>query len=150
MPKAAELKNHLVRVVFQKPPAVKPSAKRRPPPRPPDRIERLETGTATDDRITLNQPVLTALVETERPRRRQVALSAIPPVMIQAVLALEDRRFYEHPGVDPSGTAGALVRNMLGRKAYLSGGSTITQQLARNFFLTDQMAIEQATGRRSI
>src|SRR5207244_5180821 len=45
---------------------------------------------------------------------------------------------------------GALVANVFGSRRYLEGGSTITQQLARNFFLTEELAAEQASGRRSM
>src|SRR4029077_16617657 len=55
--------------------------------------------------------------------------------MVEAVLSIEDRRFYEHPGVDPIGVLGALVSYARGKRAYLAGGSTITQQLVRNVFL---------------
>ena len=58
--------------------------------------------------------------------------------MIQAVLAIEDRRFYDHPGIDPIGIAGAVFRNVFGNKAYLRGGSTLTQQLVKNTFLTPE------------
>ena len=78
-----------------------------------------------------------------------VPLAQIPKQLVNAVLAIEDRRFYEHPGIDPIRIVGALVSNLFGDRLY-SGASTITQQLARNFFLTDQMEIEQATGRRSL
>jgi penicillin-binding protein 1B len=64
-----------------------------------------------------------------------VALSAIPPIVVQAVLAIEDRRFYEHPGIDPIGMAGAGLSYVTGRRQYLAGASTITQQLVRNVFL---------------
>jgi penicillin-binding protein 1B len=151
MPRQGGPKTQIVRVVFpQPPPPPKPSGGRARPARVPDRIERLELGTTATDRVTLDAPVLSALISGEREKRRQVALSAIQPTMIQAVLAIEDRRFYEHPGVDPISMVGALFRNLFGNKAYLSGASTITQQLARNFFLTDEMALEQASGRRSI
>ena len=63
-------------------------------------------------------------------------LQAIPRQMIQAVLAIEDRRFYDHPGIDPIGIAGAVFRNVFGNKAYLASGSTVTQQLVKNTFLT--------------
>src|SRR5882672_10845032 len=55
--------------------------------------------------------------------------------MQQAVLAIEDRRFYEHPGIDPIGIVGAIVTNIRGTRAYTVGASTITQQVARNVFL---------------
>ena len=79
--------------------------------------------------------MLTALISGEREKRRPVALSAIPARMTQAVLAIEDRRFYEHPGVDPIGIVGAVFSNIRGKRAYTAGASTITQQLARNVFL---------------
>jgi membrane peptidoglycan carboxypeptidase len=57
--------------------------------------------------VTIDPPLITALITTGREKRRDVPLHAIPPVMIQAVLAIEDRRFYEHPGIDPLGMGGA-------------------------------------------
>ena len=60
----------------------------------------------------------------------------IPPIMREAMIAVEDRRFRSHPGIDPIGIARALmVRLSEGR--WRQGGSTITQQLARNIFLTN-------------
>lgn len=64
-----------------------------------------------------------------------VSLKDMPPYLPQAVLATEDRRFYEHPGIDIYGIARAMAVNIL--KGHLvQGGSTITQQLAKNLFLT--------------
>jgi len=93
--------------------------------------------------------MLTALVNSARQKRRRVPLTRIPTRMQQAVLAIEDRRFYVHPGIDPIRMFGALVTNLRGERRYLVGASTITQQLSRNFFLTEEMAIEQQTGQRS-
>ncbi len=60
----------------------------------------------------------------------------IPPVMVDAMVAVEDRRFMSHIGVDPIGIArSAQIRLQKGR--WTQGGSTITQQLARNVFLTN-------------
>lgn len=64
-----------------------------------------------------------------------LAYDEIPPVMVDAMIAVEDRRFYSHPGVDPIGTARALAVNLKAGGS-VQGGSTITQQLARNIFLT--------------
>src|SRR3546814_290255 len=58
----------------------------------------------------------------------------IPPVMIDAMVAVEDRRFYGHPGVDPIGIARAAWVNF-SRGGNYQGASTITQQLARHIFL---------------
>lgn len=67
--------------------------------------------------------------------RIPAALSDIPPLLIKAVVATEDQRYYEHPGVDILGLFRAAIEVALtGRKS--QGGSTITMQVARNFFLT--------------
>src|SRR3954465_6761223 len=136
MARAPELKRQGVRVVFQRPgPGGKNASRRQPPPKPPDRGERVERGTKPSERLMLDAPVLTALNGGEREKRRPVALAAIPERMQQAVLSIEDRGFYEHPGVDPIGILGAALSNLRGRHGYTSGGSTITQQVARNVFL---------------
>ena len=97
MPRVSELNGQAVRVIFQRPPAPDPKAaargKKPPPPRVPDRVQRLEIGTKPSERLVLDAPVLTAL-GGEREKRRPVALAAIPERMQQAVLAIEDRRFY--------------------------------------------------------
>src|SRR5439155_20589651 len=113
----------------------KPGARRSVPVRLSDRVERLELAGSASERLTLDAPVLTSLINGEREKRRPVALKAIPPRVVEAVLAIEDRRFYEHPGIDPIGMGGALFSYATGRRAYIAGGSTITQQLVRNLFL---------------
>jgi len=136
LPRGPEFKGKAVRVVFQRTPAsdVRSAARRTAPPRPADRVLQLELATRPSERLTLDAPVLTAL-GGEREKRRPVALSAIPERMVQAALAIEDHRFYEHPGIDPIGVVGAFASYVTGRRAYLAGGSTITQQLVRNVFL---------------
>jgi membrane peptidoglycan carboxypeptidase len=70
-----------------------------------------------------------------REQRIEVPLEKISPNLIKAVLSVEDQRFYEHGGIDFIRIAAAAVRNVeLGRRA--EGGSTITQQLARQSLLT--------------
>lgn len=64
-----------------------------------------------------------------------VILKDLPPHLIQAVLATEDRRFYRHFGIDPIGLGRAMLRNIRAGRI-VEGGSTITQQLAKNLFLT--------------
>jgi penicillin-binding protein 1B len=117
---------------------------------PPVAISRVLASGQRLAEVALDPPLLSALATPARERRRRVPLAAIPPHVQQAVLAIEDRRFYRHPGIDPIRIVGALVSNLRGTRGYLSGASTITQQLARNFFLTEEMAEEQATGRRSV
>ena len=68
-------------------------------------------------------------------RRIPLTIEDVPQDLINAVLATEDSRFYQHPGVDPIGMARAVVNLILtGEKG--QGGSTLTMQLARGFFLT--------------
>jgi len=65
-----------------------------------------------------------------------VSLGEVAPHLVKAVLAVEDRRFYAHIGVDPLGLARATYVN-LRERAIVQGGSTITQQLAKNLFLSN-------------
>jgi len=95
------------------------------------------------DALSLEAPMLSALVTGGREKRRRVPLSVIPPHVRQAVLAIEDRRFYDHPGVDVIRTVGAIVTNLRGDKPYLVGGSTLTQQLVKNSFLTREKTIRR-------
>jgi penicillin-binding protein 1B len=148
VPRGGDRPGQLLRVVFDEP-KVKPAAAGKPAPPAPQRVRAIEVGGATPERVVLEPPLLTALMSTAREKRRQVPLASIPPRMIQAVLAIEDRRFYEHPGIDPIRMLGAVLTNLRGEKRYLVGASTITQQLARNFFLTEELAQEQASGQRS-
>jgi penicillin-binding protein 1B len=168
-PRPAQFKGRLVRVVFQRQPSEVRTAARRTPPRVADRVLELSVlgrdpqgkiDNRLTDRLTLDAPVLTALGTTssgERGKRRPVALGVMPAHMWQAVLAIEDRRYYEHPGVDPIGMLGAFFSYATGRRSYLAGGSTITQQLVRNVFLpkfgigmTLQEARERSSRRKAI
>ena len=72
-------------------------------------------------------------------RRVPVSIDKIPKHVQQAFIAIEDNRFYEHSGIDYRGTARALVSTLSGRE--VQGGSTITQQLAKNAFLTHERSI---------
>jgi penicillin-binding protein 1A len=71
-----------------------------------------------------------------------LTLKQLPSYVPQAFIAIEDRRFYEHYGVDPFGIARALIANVLHR-GVAQGGSTITQQLAKNLFLTQERTIHR-------
>jgi penicillin-binding protein 1B len=85
-------------------------------------------------RVILEAPLLANIAPGQK--RRKVPFAAIPDTVKQAVLAIEDRRFYQHPGVDPIRMVGALISNLRGDKKYLEGASTITQQVIKNTFLT--------------
>jgi penicillin-binding protein 1A len=71
-----------------------------------------------------------------------LTIKDMPPDLIHAVLATEDRRFYYHFGLDPIGVLRAVVVNVT-RKGVVQGGSTITQQLAKNLFLTQDRTLKR-------
>jgi len=91
----------------------------------------------------LEPQLVTALFDAgQRSKRELVKYNDIPPVMVQAVLAIEDRRFFEHSGVNFVRTFEALWEDLL-RQRRAQGGSTITQQLARGFFLTPEKSVRR-------
>ncbi|HZQ13360.1 MAG TPA: penicillin-binding protein 1A, partial [Pseudolabrys sp.] len=71
-----------------------------------------------------------------------VALKDLPPYLPKAFIAIEDRRFYSHHGIDPIGILRAAVTNVLHR-GVSQGGSTLTQQLAKNLFLTQERTFQR-------
>jgi len=71
-----------------------------------------------------------------------VSLDQLPAYLPKAFIAIEDRRFYSHHGIDPMGILRAMMRNITGRGA-MQGGSTLTQQLAKNLFLTQERTMSR-------
>ncbi len=78
-----------------------------------------------------------------REDRRTVHLHEVTPDLINAIIAIEDRKFYQHWGVDPFGLVRAAMNNLRSRGRRLQGGSTITQQLAWNLFLTHEQTLSR-------
>jgi penicillin-binding protein 1B len=91
----------------------------------------------------LEPQLITALSEDKnRTKRRLVGYRDIPPHLMQAVVAIEDRRFFEHGGVNYLRLAKCVVTDLTsGRKR--CGGSTLTQQLAKNLFLTPEKSVKR-------
>ena len=82
--------------------------------------------------------------------RIEVPLTAVAPVMRQAIVAVEDGRFYEHRGVDPRGIIRAFVGNSTGGSAAAGGGgSTLTQQYVKNVFVESASTPEEAAAARA-
>ena len=73
-------------------------------------------------------------------QRTLVPLDKITPTLQDAIIAIEDDRFYQHYGVDPLGILRAFINNIMHRNR-IQGASTITQQLARNLFLTHEQTL---------
>jgi len=83
--------------------------------------------------------LITGLSEgTQRTKRRLLTYDEIPPNLVQAVIAIEDRRFFEHSGIDYWRILGAMRNDIFHLHRYTEGASTLTQQLARGFFLTPE------------
>ncbi len=82
------------------------------------------------------------IAELFQERRRPVPLETIPTALVAAVVAVEDKRFYSHWGIDLIRVAGSIIANIL-HPSNLQGASTITQQLARSMFLTPKRQLSR-------
>lgn len=91
------------------------------------------------------EPVLiTGLSEDKsRVKRRLVAYDDLPPQLIQAVTSIEDRRFFEHSGVDYYSMAGWTWHDLRGDRRFAGGASTLTMQLAKMFFLSAERTFKR-------
>ena len=85
------------------------------------------------------------LQEYAHERRVFVPLDAVPPMVRQAFISAEDKNFYLHPGIDPIGIARAAYGNFkaMGTNQRPQGASTITQQVAKNFFLSNEVSLQR-------
>jgi penicillin-binding protein 1B len=90
--------------------------------------------------LELEPELVSGLYDQIWQERRVVSLKEVPPLMIKAILAIEDERFYEHHGVDPVSILRASWIN-LRSAGVVQGGSTLTQQLMKNFFLSDERTL---------
>ncbi len=84
--------------------------------------------------LQLEPEIIGGFYESEWEERRLLRLSEIPQSLIDAVLVMEDRKFYDHPGIDIKGIARASWVNLRAGRI-VQGGSTLTQQLVKNFYL---------------
>lgn len=109
---------------------------------PAGRITEL-TGDDIDlDSFTLAPESLTNDASMKSGARTQLAFKDIPTVLVQAITSIEDRRFFDHHGLDMFGVARALLRNA-GDERMGQGGSTITQQLIKNTYLTPERTLRR-------
>ena len=78
-------------------------------------------------------------------KRLFVPFESIPVKVINSFLSAEDKNFFEHPGVDAKGILRAIIKNIknLSQKKRLEGASTITQQVAKNFLLTNEVSMKR-------
>ena len=92
--------------------------------------------------LELEPELVTGLYETVWQERRLVKLPEVPPLLVRAILAIEDERFYRHFGVDPVALMRAMWVNFRSGTV-VQGGSTLTQQLVKNFFLGSERTMSR-------
>ena len=92
--------------------------------------------------LELEPELITGLYERIWQERKVVTLAEVPPLVIKAILAVEDERFFSHFGVDLVAILRAIWVNVLNLR-YQQGGSTLTQQLMKNFFLSDERTLSR-------
>jgi penicillin-binding protein 1C len=95
-----------------------------------------------------NGRLLYEVLDPNAGKQIDLSLDDVPPACIQATLATEDSRFYSHPGVDPIAIARAAWQNYRAESAIVSGGSTLTQQVARNLLLDASERYSQSYRRK--
>ncbi|PZO88617.1 MAG: penicillin-binding protein [Micavibrio aeruginosavorus] len=83
------------------------------------------------------------LAEYAREKRVFVPVTAMPDMVKNAFIAAEDQNFYRHPGIDATAIARAAISNVINPGARMKGASTITQQVAKNFLLTNERSYER-------
>ncbi len=92
----------------------------------------------------LEPQLITALSEDKnRTKRRLVTFNEIPHQLVQALTSIEDRRFFEHGGVDYHSMLGWAYHDLRGDRRYSGGGSTLTMQLSRGIFLSPERRLKR-------
>ncbi len=92
----------------------------------------------------LEPQLVTGLSEDEnRTKRRLLTYEEIPPNLVNAVVAIEDRHYFEHGGVDYGRLIGSVLNDLSPGHRYVEGGSTVTMQLAKMFFLTPERTFKR-------
>jgi penicillin-binding protein 1B len=105
------------------------------------KMENLEDGQDLFS-LELEPELVTGLYDRIWQERRLVNLSEVPPLLARAILVIEDERFYRHRGIDPVAILRASWAN-LRSGGIVQGGSTLTQQLMKNFFLGDERTLRR-------
>ena len=94
------------------------------------------------DNAALEPELLASILSDQLENRRPVTLDQVPKALQDAVVATEDVRFWHHPGIDPIGLLRAVFRNVRAG-GVTEGGSTLTQQLVKNYYLTNERTFKR-------
>jgi penicillin-binding protein 1B len=89
--------------------------------------------------LRMEPPLIGGIYPGHNEDRELLKLNQFPKLLIDALIATEDRKYYTHWGIDPRGIARALYKTVTGQR--IEGGSTITQQLVKNFFLSSERTL---------
>ena len=89
--------------------------------------------------LRIEPPVIGGIYPGHNEDRELLKLNQFPKPLIDALISVEDRKYYSHWGIDPRGIARALFKTVTGQR--IEGGSTLTQQLVKNFFLTSERTL---------
>ena len=92
--------------------------------------------------VRIEPELITSIYDNEMEDRVPVSLDAVPKVVVDAIIATEDKTFYSHEGISVRGIAGAL-RKDIQTKSLTAGGSTLTQQLVKNLYLTSARTLQR-------
>ncbi|MEA3638977.1 MAG: penicillin-binding protein 1B [Lamprobacter sp.] len=92
--------------------------------------------------VRLDPALIASIYPTHNEDRVLLRRQQLPPLLVKTLLAVEDRSFFKHPGIDPKGIARAAYENLMAGRT-VQGASTLTQQLVKNFYLTQERTLER-------
>ncbi len=107
-----------------------------------DQITEIRGDDVLLDSFALEPEILSNDLSAKAGKREVLSYDDIPEVMVHAILAIEDRRFFQHSGIDAGGLVRAALRNA-GDEELGQGGSTITQQLVKNTYLSPEKTLQR-------
>jgi len=107
-----------------------------------NKVSQLRDGNKTLDLMRLEPVLIDSIHADTHEDRVLIQFKKTPSLLIKGLLAVEDRRFYQHHGVSPLAIVRAIMTNIIKGKA-VQGGSTLTQQLVKNFYLTPERSLKR-------